>query len=221
MKIFNFKKIGGFSLSLAIIFSFHLALAQENSIPENLAPLAQELGCQTKEECAKAFDSNFEKGLELAEKYKVYDKEQSEIAASYKQEVISKLSGLTEENFEEGIIKIAKDILSKPKAAKSLQLDKGAVAAAETIVKEIKDAGTDVDVCSRPADALSRGELISCLEASKKLAKKGNILEKYVPKGIIEKSEMAEMAADLDESLSRGEYPELGKTTEKAGQKNL
>ena len=221
MKIFNFKKIGGFSLSLAIIFSFHSALAQENSIPENLAPLAQELGCQTKEECAKAFDSNFEKGLELAEKYKVYDKEQSEIAASYKQEVISKLSGLTEENFEEGIIKIAKDILSKPKAAKSLQLDKGAVAAAETIVKEIKDAGTDVDVCSRPADALSRGELISCLEASKKLAKKGNILEKYVPKGIIEKSEMAEMAADLDESLSRGEYPELGKTAEEAGQKCL
>ena len=46
MKIFNFKKIGGFSLSLAIIFSFHSALAQENSIPENLAPLAQELGCQ-------------------------------------------------------------------------------------------------------------------------------------------------------------------------------
>ncbi|TAN58306.1 hypothetical protein EPN15_01465, partial [Patescibacteria group bacterium] len=221
MKIFNIKKIGQFSLLLAIAFSFHSVFAQENDIPKDLQSLAQELGCQTKEDCAAAFDSNFEKGLDLAEKYKVYDKEQSEIAKSYKQEVISKLSNITDENFEEEIIKIAKGILSKPKAAKSLQLDKGAVTAAETIVKEVKNAGTNIGVCSRKADTLSREELIDCLEASKQLAKKGDIVEKYIPKGIIEKSEMAGIAALLDEALVRGEYPELGKTAEEAGQKCL
>ena len=118
-------------------FSFQLALA-ETEIPENLAPLVAELNCQTKEECAKAFDSNFEKGIELAEKYQVYSKEQSDMAQSYKQEVISKLSGLSEENFEEEIVKIAKELLKKPKLAKSFQLDKDAVSAAETIVAEMK-----------------------------------------------------------------------------------
>ena len=104
-------------------FSFQLVLAQ-SAIPENLAPLAAELNCQTKEECAKAFDSNFEKGIELAEKYQVYSHEQSDIAQSYKQEVLSKLSGLSEENFEEEIVKIAKELLKNPKLAKSFSLTK-------------------------------------------------------------------------------------------------
>ena len=60
------------------------------------------------------------------------------MAKSYKQEVISKLSGLSEENFEEEIVKIAKELLKKPKLAKSFQLDKDAVSAAETIVAEVK-----------------------------------------------------------------------------------
>lgn len=220
MKIFNFKKIGGFSLSLAVIFSFHSALAQENGIPENLAPLARELGCETKEECAKAFDSNFEKGIELAEKYQVYGKEQSDMAKSYKQEVISKLSGLSEENFEEEIVKIAKELLKKPKLAQSFQLDKDSVTAAETIVAEVKNAGMDVDICSQSAETLSREQLIGCLEASKKLVKKTSV-QRYIPKGVIEKNNMADMAAGLDEALARGDYPELGKTAEEAGQKCL
>ena len=48
------------------------------------------------------------------------------MAQSYKQEVISKLSYLSEENFEEEIVKIAKELPKKPKLAKSFQLDKDA-----------------------------------------------------------------------------------------------
>lgn len=218
MKILNFKKFFWLAF-LMLAFSFHIASA-ETAIPENLAPLAKEMGCQTKEECAKAFDSNFEKGIELAEKYQVYSKEQSDIAKSYKQEVISKLSGLSEENFEEEIVKIAKELLKKPKLAKSFQLDKDSVSAAETIVAEVKNAGVGVDICSQSAETLSREQLIGCLEASKKLAKKTSV-QKYIPKGVIEKTNMADMAASLDEALARGDYSELGKTAEEAGQKCL
>jgi len=221
MKILNFKKFFWLA-SLLAVFSFQFALA-ESEIPENLAPLAEELGCQTKEECAKAFDSNFEKGIELAEKYQVYSKEQSDIAQSYKQEVISKLSNITEENFEEEIVKIAKELLKKPNLAKTFQLDKDTVTAAETIVTEVKNAGVGVDICSQSAETLSREQLIGCLEASKKLAKKTNIvqIQKYIPRGVIEKTNMADMAASLDEALAKGDYPELGKTAEEAGQKCL
>ena len=220
MKILNFKKFFCLASLLAAVFSFQLALA-ESEIPENLVPLANELGCQTKEECAKAFDSNFEKGIELAEKYQVYSKEQSDIAKSYKQEVISKLSGITEDNFEEEIVKIAKELLKNPKLAKSFQLDKDSVSASETIVAEVKNAGVGVDICSQSAETLSREQLIGCLEASKKLAKKSSIVRKYIPRGIIEKTNMADMAASMDEALAKGDYPELGKTAEEAGQKCL
>src|SRR3989344_4793102 len=219
MKILNFKKFFWLA-SLLAVFSFQLALA-ESEIPENLVPLANELGCQTKEECAKVFDANFESSVMLAEKYQVYSKEQSEIAKSYKQEVISKLSGLSEENFEEEIVKIAKELLKNPKLAKSFQLDKDSVTAAETIVTEVKNAGVGVDICSQSAETLSREQLIGCLEASKKLAKKSAIVQKYIPKGVIEKTNMADMAASLDEALAKGDYPELGKTAEEAGQKCL
>ena len=219
MKILNFKKFFWLA-SLLAVFSFQFALA-ESEIPENLIPLAEELGCQTKEECAKAFDANFENGIELAEKYKVYSKEQSDIAQSYKQEVISKLSGITEENFEEEIVKIAKELLKNPKLAKSFQLDKDSVNAAETIVTEVKNAGVGVDICNRSTETLSREQLIGCLEASKKLAKKSAIVQKYIPKGVIEKTNMADMAVSLDEALAKGDYPELGKTAEEAGQKCL
>src|SRR3989339_1126231 len=219
MKILNFKKFFWLA-SLLAVFSFQFALA-ESEIPENLIPLAEELGCQTKEECAKAFDANFENGIELAEKYKVYSKEQSDIAQSYKQEVISKLSNITEENFEEEIVKIAKELLKNPKLAKSFQLDKDSVNAAETIVTEVKNAGVGVDICNRSTETLSREQLIGCLEASKKLAKKSAIVQKYIPRGVIEKTNMADMAASLDEALSKGDYPELGKTAEEAGEKCL
>src|SRR3989344_4412359 len=219
MKILNFKNFFWLA-SLLAVFSFQFTLA-ESEIPGNLVPLADELGCQTKEECAKAFDSNFEKGIELAEKYQVYSKEQSDIAKSYKQEVISKLSNITQENFEEEIVKIAKELLKNPKLAKSFQLDKDSVNASETIVAEVKNAGVGVDICSQSAETLSREQLIGCLEASKKLAKKSAIVQKYIPKGVIEKTNMADMAASLDEALSKGDYPELGKTAEEAGQKCL
>src|SRR3989338_3921225 len=206
MKILNFKKFFWLA-SLLAVFSFQVALG-EREIKENLVPLANELGCQTKEECAKSFDSNFEKGIELAEKYQVYSKEQSDIAKSYKQEVISKLSGITEDNFEEEIVKIAKELLKNPKLAKSFQLDKNSVNASETIVAEVKNAGVSVDICNQSAETLSREQLIGCLEASKKLAKKTDIVQKYIPKGVIEKTNIADMAASLDEALAKGDYPE-------------
>src|SRR3989338_5248183 len=193
MKILNFKKFFWLA-SLLAVFSFQLALA-ESEIPENLVPLAEELGCQTKEECAKSFDSNFDKGIELADKYQVYRKEE--------------------------IVKIGKELLKNPKLAKSFQLDKDSVSASETIVAEVKNAGVGVDICSQSAETLSREQLIGCLEASKKLAKKSAIVQKYIPKGVIEKTNMADMAASLDEALAKGDYPELGKTAEDAGQKRF
>ena len=77
-----------------------------------------------------------------------------------------------------------------------------------------------MDICSQSAETLSREQLIGCLEASKKLAKK-LASKNIIPKGVIEKTNMADMAASLDEALAKGDYPELGKTAEEAGQKCL
>ena len=208
-------------VSLLSAFAQAGAQTEDSGIPENLAPLAQELGCETQEECAKAFDSNFEKGIELAEKYKVYSAEQQKIAQSFRQEVINKLIGVGDDNFEEEILKIAQEILKKPTLAKTLQVDKEEVEAVQTIITEVKNAGVNVDVCSRPANLLSREELIACLEASKKLAGQSSIVEKYIPKGIKEKTRMLDATVGLDAALARGEYADLGKTSEEVGQKCL
>ena len=116
---------------------------------------------------------------------------------------------MSEENFEEEIVKIAKELLKKPKLAKSFQLDKDAVSAAETIVAEVKNAGVDVDICSQSAETLSREQLIGCLEASKKLAKKTSV-QKYIPKGVIEKTNMVDMAYSLDEAFYQRRLSGIG-----------
>ncbi|NUQ57341.1 MAG: hypothetical protein HUT38_02560 [Candidatus Paceibacter sp.] len=227
MKTVNFKKL--LMVSLVAVFAvFGLVksgLAQEQTaagdIPQELLPLAQELGCASRDECEKAFNNNFEKGLELAEKHKVYGEEQRKIALSFKQEVIARLSAAAEENFDEMIVKIANDILKKPTVAKTLKIDKEEVRAAETIVTEIRNAGVSTDICSRPAESLTREQLISCFEASKKLAKQSKIVERYMPRGVIEKTEMLDSAVKLEEALARGEYQGLGKTAEEVGQKCL
>ena len=224
MKNALYKKILIPAISVvALSFAFTQAGAQteDGGIPENLMPLAQELGCETQEECAKSFDSNFEKGIELAEKYKVYSAEQQKIAQSFRQEVISKLIGVGDDNFEEEILKIAQEILKKPILAKTLQVDKEEVKAVQTIITEVKNAGVNVGVCSRPANSLSREELISCLEASKKLAEQSGIVEKYIPKGIKEKTRMLDATIGLDAALASGEYADLGKTSDEVGQKCL
>lgn len=214
-------KYGGLVIALVFLFYNAVSAEEREAIPENLKAVAQELGCETKTACAAAFESNFEKGIELAEKYQIYDKTQSEIAKSYKQEVIAKLSDLSGENFEEEIIKIAKEILKKPKVAQTLQVNNDEVKAAETIVTEIKSVGANLDMCAQPANSLSRDQLISCLEASKKLAKQSRVVGRYVPKGVLEQTETAGKMADLDAALARGDYPELGKTADEAGQKCL
>ena len=56
--------------------------------------------------------------------------------------------------------------------------------------------------------------------SEQKIGEKTSV-QKYIPKGVIEKTNMADIAASLDEALSRGDYSELGKTAEEAGQKCL
>ncbi|MEK7479463.1 MAG: hypothetical protein AAB634_02955, partial [Patescibacteria group bacterium] len=112
------------------------ALAQVSDIPANLEEMARELGCTTKIECEQVFDHQFEKGVELAEKYNVYtDPAKRALAETYKKEIISKLSNVDDKNLEEEILKIAKDIVAKNKTlAKKLGVTSDSVNAAETAV---------------------------------------------------------------------------------------
>lgn len=224
MKNNLYKKILIPAISGVAMLSFFVqagAQTESADIPENLAPLARELGCSNQEECAKVFDSNFEKSIELAEKHGVYNADQQKMAKSFKQEVINKLNDIGDDNFEEEIVKIAQEILKKPSVAKVLKVDKEEVKAAETIISEVKNAGAGVEVCSRPASSLSREELIACLEASKKLARQSDIIGKYIPKGISEKAKMLDATVGLEEALAKGEYADMGKTAEEVGQKCL
>jgi len=206
-----------------IIGGFAGAQTQGEEIPQNLQPLAKELGCSTKAECSTAFEQNFEHGLELAEKYNAYaNPEQKKLAESYKKEVISKLSSIKDENVEEEIVKIAREILSKNKdLAKKLAVTNENVRAAETIVTEIKNAGGNLDLCSKPANSLSKEDLIICFEASKQLSKKAETIQTYISKESIAEAEAKSKSLSLDEALRNGEYPELGKTPEEAGTKCL
>jgi len=159
--------------------------AQESDIPEKLIPLAEELGCATKAACASSFTANFSKGLELAEKYDIYNAEQETLAKSFKQEVLAKLVGASEGDFEQKIIEIANNLMkNKPGLAKQLGVDAKEVKAAETIVAELKSVGANLTVCSRPADTLAREELITCLNASRKLAGRADEVSAYIRKKI-------------------------------------
>ena len=66
----------------------------------------------------------------------------------------------------------------------------------------------------------SLGNNLSDVWKRAKIGEKNQRSEVYTQR-VIEKANMADMAASLDEALSRGDYSELGKTAEEAGQKCL
>lgn len=217
--IYSVIALVGFGVAIAVNF----ASAQTGGdIPENLAPLAQELGCSTKAACEAVFNSQFEKGLELAEKYQIYDQTKRQLAQSFKQEILSKLADVGEEEFEERVVELARNIVqSRPTLARQLQVANKDVQAADTIVKEVKNAGADIRTCSQSADSLSREELIACLNASKRLAERIDVVKDYVSEERLAQKDFNDAALGLEEALARGEYRDLGSTADEIGTKCL
>ncbi len=216
-RVVMFAAAAGFLAASALFIS--AVRAQESDIPQKLLPLAEELGCATRAACASSFTANFSKGLELAEKYNIYNAEQKTLAQSFKQEVLTKLTNVNEADFEQKIIEIANNLMkNKPGLAKQLGVDAKEVKAAETIVAELKSVGANLAVCNRPADTLAREELITCLNASRKLAERADEVEVYISEKNLT---TATNALNLEESLRRGEYGNLGLTADEVGMRCL
>ena len=193
------------------------------TIPTELIPVAQELGCDTRSECATAFDKNFNQAVEIAIKHDIYraDPEKQDLASTYQKEVLARLTSISAENLEDEIIRIAKDLVAKkPALARDLGASKANVNAAETMVKEVKNAGVSMDICSQSEESLEREQLIACLKAVKNLSKKSTVMDAYIPKERMKGVEAidVEQLGSLDASLTNGEYQQLGKVTaEEAG----
>ena len=192
-----------------------------SDIPKDLLPVAQELGCNTKAACETAFNGNLTKGIEIAERYKIYDKnpEIKKLASTFRQEVLSKLASVTEGNFEETIVKIAKDLIEKqPSLAKQLSVTSQEVTAADTIVKEVKKQGVDLSICRQSADSLTREQLVACLNATKNLAEQKDTVKTYISDKRIEASASNDSTLKLNEAIAKGEYSQLGaKNAEELG----
>src|SRR3989344_8215616 len=113
----SFKLI---SLALLVLVWTGFVLAQEETevIPAELALVAQELGCDTRSECAVAFDQNFNEAVQIAIKHDVYqdDPEKQNLADTYQKEVLARIANISAENMEEEIIRIAKDLIAKKPA---------------------------------------------------------------------------------------------------------
>ncbi|MDO8664355.1 MAG: hypothetical protein Q7K44_02285 [Candidatus Liptonbacteria bacterium] len=208
---------------VAGLFTAAVVFAQTvtSDIPQDLLPVAKELGCDTKAACEMAFSANLSKGIEIAERHKVYDKnpEIKKLASTFKQEVLSKLTLATEGNFEETIVKIAKDLIQKqPSLAEQLSVTSQEVNAADTIVKEVKKEGVDLSICRKPADSLTREQLVSCLNATKRLAEQKDTVKTYITDKRIEASASNDSTLKLDEAIANGEYNQLGaKNAEELG----
>ncbi len=211
-------------LVLGLMLMFSIASAQTETtivsadVPKELVSLAQDLGCQTKIECAEKFDANLEQGIILAQKYDLYTPEQEKVAATFKTEVLERLRGVSQDNFEEEILALANKILSeKPALARTMSLTRQTVKAAETIINTVKDAGVDVRICQKSPENLSREQLIACVKASSDLSNKGTLVRDYIPKKNVKAEETERMLA-LENSLLAGEYSGLGKVSvEEAG----
>ncbi len=219
----------GVIVGLVSVLTFNVALAQTGTatqntiapadIPKELVSLAQDLGCQTKVQCAEKFNADIEQGIALAQKYDIYTPEQKKVAATFKAEVLERLRGVSQENFEQEILVLANKILKeKPALAKTMSLTKQTVNAAETIINTVKDAGVDIRICQKSPEDLSREQLIACVKAGNNLSGKGTAVGEYIPKENAKAGEAEKMLA-LETSLLAGEYPELGKVSVKqAGQ---
>ena len=213
------RSLLGMSVGLTLAFSFGVAYAQTADIPAELVSLAKDLGCQSKAECAEKFNTNIEQGITLAQKYDIYTPEQEKVAGAFKAEVLERLRGVSQNNFEQEILALANKILKdKPALAKTMGVTQQGVDAAQTITNTIKDAGVDIRTCQKSPENLSREELIACVKAGNNLSGKGTSVGDYIPKENIKAGEVQKML-DLENSLLAGEYPGLGKIgVEEAGQ---
>ena len=210
---------------LALMLMSGVVLAQTETtavsadVPKELVSLAQDLGCQTKAECAEKFDANIEQGITLAQKYDIYTPEQEKVATTFKTEVLERLRGVSQDNFEEEILALANKILKeKPALAKTMSLTRQTVNVAETIINTVKEAGVNIQTCQKSPEDLSREQLIACVKASNNLSSKGTTVGDYIPKGNAKAGEVEQMLA-LEKSLLAGEYSGLGKiSVEEVGQ---
>ena len=212
----SIKKVSLLGVMASLLFAFSVMAAE---IPPELVSLAKDLGCQTKVECAQKFNANLGQGIALAQKYNIYTPEQQKVAVSFKTEVLEKLSGVSQDNFEEEILVLANKILKeKPALAKTMGVTKQGVSAAETIINTVKSAGVDIRTCQKSPEDLSREELIACVKAGNELSNKGTAVENYIPKENVRATDVGKML-DLEKSLLAGEYSGLGKiSSEQAGQ---
>ncbi|MBI3459217.1 hypothetical protein HY061_03085 [Candidatus Azambacteria bacterium] len=216
IKYQNYFKIivSGFLL-LAVVVFFTVIVFVKNTnateIPPELVLLAQDLNCNSKEACEIAFGADLGQGIKLAEKHNLYDKETKKLAQTFKTEVLSKLTSIASENFDEEFVKIAKTMISKkPALSRLLNLDKQEVAAAEVIITQIKEEGVSLKICSQPAESLTREQLVACLKASNKLTENKPIVRSYISKERFDLMDKNKSMTSLKEALDRGEYSQLG-----------
>src|SRR3989344_2766527 len=218
LKIYNSFVLGASVIAIAAGFFVTAAVFAQTTtpsdIPSALVPLAQELGCTSRQACETVFNSDFKHGLELAEKYNVFgtDPELLRLAETFKTEVLTKLTSAAGENFEEEIIKIAQDIVrNKPALARQLDVNRAEVEAVQTIVQNVKQEGVSMETCGQPAESLSREQLIACLNASKRLAGNKEIVKDYISTDQIdEKNLFGEAMIKLEEALNQGEFQNFG-----------
>lgn len=167
-----------FTIGLTLVLasaSFTFAQTNDGDVPLKLQKLAAELGCKTKLECRKIFDANFERGVQLAEQYRVYNPEQQKLAKTFKESVLQKLSSVPAEDIERTIVDVARGILEKNSdLAKRLKLNEERVRVAEgadgmkRLARDLAagkypELGRDPDsagaVCLRPASPTACDEI--------------------------------------------------------------
>ena len=228
----NLSPIAWFIKFLTLILmlaAFQSVAAQTlaTDIPTALAPMAQELGCNSKTECATVFDQNFNKGVQIGIKYDVYknDQKKQDLATTYQNEVLARLTSTSSANTEEEIIKIAKELIAqKPALAKGLGVSTNNIQAADIILTEVKKNGVDLNVCQKSEDDLSIDELRACLKAAKNLSTNKTITNNFIPKDRLDNPKFANIdnLASLGDALKNGDYSQLGQITpEQAGLKCL
>ncbi len=215
----NYFKVVTFSfLVLAAGLLFATAAfaqtASSNDISPELTSLAQDLGCNSKEACEAAFEADFSRGIELAVKHDVYDQETQKLAQTFKQEVLANLANVKSENFEEKFVEIAQAMISqKPNLARLLNLNKEEVEAAKVIVTQIKEEGVNLELCRKPAESLTKEQLIACLNASNKLAENKTVVKSYISEERFTVADKSNSMLGLQRALDRGEYSSLGAKT--------
>ena len=211
----NYKKYAAAAVVGCALLAGSAVFAQAmplGDIPPELIPLAQDLGCDSKEACEAAFAADLSRGIELAEKHDIYDPATQKIANTFRTEVLANLT--TAENFEEEFVKIAEAMIrQKPTLARLLNLEQQNITAARTIIDEVKGEGTSLNVCRQPAESLTKPELISCLNASQRLSRNTETLKNYIDEDKLGNAKQEVSNFQIQEALGRGEYKELGATS--------